>query len=589
TRPENLDDLTVQVAIVRPGPIVGGAVNPYIKHRQRLREDPSFEVPYPHPSLEPVLRETLGTIIFQDQVLEVAQAFAGFSAGEAEGLRRAMSRRRSDAAIRAYQERFISGALATHPDVGRATAEGVWSMVAGFSGFGFPKAHGAAFGLLAYQSTWLRVHYAPEFLCALLDEQPMGFYPPDGLVHEAQRRGLDVLPPDVNASAVGCTVTDAGAIRLGLGYVLGVRRDEIEALVAERDRTGPFRSIEDLAARAGAGRESLEQLAWSGACDALVSAPAVSAPAAAGVLPAPTSASAPPARALAPPAPVTPTSAPPARALAPPPLAARADRRLALVEPPPSAPASARRPAPRRAALWQLGVAAPGVHAGEQGTQLALALPLPAAPDLRALSDWERLVADYATTGVAIEHHPMELLRASLERGGVASSRDLEALPHGRRVRVGGLVMARQRPATANGVTFLLLEDELGTINLIVPPPVYARHRLAVRAEPLVLAEGKLERFASAGGAINILVDALRALESPDRPLAPVAELPGAASGRVPDQASEPTPLDVIQERKARPGRARREEQELVAAAAGAGDFRAVAPPVMSFTQGRRR
>src|SRR5207244_12404022 len=159
------------------------------------------------------------------------------------------------------------------PAVGRPVAEGVWSMGVRFSGFGLPKAHGAAFGLLAYQSTWLRVHYAPEFLCALLDEQPMGFYPPDGLVHEAQRRGLEVLPPDVNASAVGCTVTDAGAIRLGLGYVLGVRRDEVETLVAERDRTGRFRSIEDLAARAGAGRPSLGHLAWPGPCDALVAVP----------------------------------------------------------------------------------------------------------------------------------------------------------------------------------------------------------------------------------------------------------------------------------------------------------------------------
>src|SRR5262249_43015976 len=137
-------------------------------------------------------------------------------------------------------------------------------------GFGFPKAHGAAFGLLAYQSTWLRVHYPPEFLCALLDEQPMGFYPPDALVHEAQRRGIEVLPADVNTSTAGCTVTPEGAVRLGLGYVLGVRRDEVEAIVAERAAAGAFTSIEDLAARAGAGRASLEQLAWSGACDPLV-------------------------------------------------------------------------------------------------------------------------------------------------------------------------------------------------------------------------------------------------------------------------------------------------------------------------------
>jgi error-prone DNA polymerase len=221
------------------------------------------------------------------------------------------------------------------------------------------------------------------------------------------------------------------------------------------------------------------------------------------------------------------------------------------------------------------------VPLGEQGTQLALALPLATAPELPALSAWDRLIADYATTGVAIEHHPMQLLRPGLERDGVLSSRDLDEVPHGQAVRVGGLVMARQRPGTANGVSFLLLEDEFGTVNLIVPPPVYERHRMAVRSEPLVVAAGTLERFASAGGAINIVVRSLRALESPDQPLATVTALP--------DQAHEPVPLDVIQERKVRAARAEREEGELVAAAAGGGDFRAVAPPVMSFAQGRRR
>src|SRR5207248_8943921 len=210
TRPESLKDLTIQVAIVRPGPIQGGAVNPYIARRQRLRAEPDYQVPYDHPSLEPVLEETLGTIIFQDQVLEVAIAFAGFSVGEAEGLRRAMSRKRSEAAIQAYHERFVAGARRLH-GVQEATAERVFSMIQGFSGFGFPKAHGAAFGLLAYQSTWLRVHYGPEFLCALLNEQPMGFYPADSLVHEAQRRGIDVLPPCVRSSAVECMVESVAA------------------------------------------------------------------------------------------------------------------------------------------------------------------------------------------------------------------------------------------------------------------------------------------------------------------------------------------------------------------------------------------
>src|SRR5829696_428411 len=230
TRPESLDDLTIQVAIVRPGPILGGAVNPYIARRQRMREEPGYEVPYDHPSLEPVLRDTLGTIIFQDQVIEVAMAFAGFSPGEAEGLRRAMSRKRSAAAIEAYHRRFIEGAAATH-GVDEETAERVYTMIVGFSGFGFPKAHGAAFGLLAYQSTWLRVHHGPEFLCALLNEQLMGFYAPDTLAHEAQRRGVELLPPDVNASEVECTVeqVEPPVVRVGLGYVRGVRGADAEA------------------------------------------------------------------------------------------------------------------------------------------------------------------------------------------------------------------------------------------------------------------------------------------------------------------------------------------------------------------------
>src|SRR3954463_12353578 len=204
-----------------------------------MREDPDYVVPYLHASLEPVLRDTLGTIIFQDQVLEVAMAFAGFSPGEAEGLRRAMSRKRSAAAIEAHHEHFIAGAARANGATA-ATAERVWEMIEGFSGFGFPKAHGAAFGLLAYQSTWLRVHYKPEFLCALLNEQPMGFYPADALSHEAQRgEGVEMLGPDVNDSRVECTVEPGGRVRLGLGYVTGVRADEVAALVAERDRGGP--------------------------------------------------------------------------------------------------------------------------------------------------------------------------------------------------------------------------------------------------------------------------------------------------------------------------------------------------------------
>ena len=540
TRPANLDDLTVQVAIVRPGPILGGAVNPYIKHRQRMREDPEFEVPYEHPSLEPVLRDTLGTIIFQDQVIEVAMAFAGFSPGEAEGLRRAMSRKRSAAAIEAYHQRFLDGAAATH-GVDAEPAERVYKMIVGFSGFGFPKAHGAAFGLLAYQSTWLRVHYGPEFLCALLNEQPMGFYAPDTLAHEAQRRGIELAPPDVNASEVECTVEEVGPparVRVGLGYVLGVRSDEVEALVEARRARGPFRSLADLASRAGAGRPALERLAWAGACDSLA-LPAANGSSAA----APNGSSA----------------------------AAPSGSSAAAANGSSAAAAGPRESSVRRTVLWQLGVAAPGERV-QAGTQLSLPLEVPAAPALRALDPWEGMVADYATTGLTLGPHPLALLRPTLP-AGMVTCEDLGRLPHEAPVRIGGLVVARQRPGTAKGIVFILLEDEFGTINLIVPPPVYERHRLIVRAEPLIMATGRLERLPQAGGAINVYVRHLSALVTPEDDAADVialaerraAEAAAAAGAAGPDRATARS------------------------AAATAADFRGVAPAVQSFAAGRRR
>jgi error-prone DNA polymerase len=500
TRPENLKDITIQVAIVRPGPIQGGAVNPYIERRQRLRVDPDYKVPYEHPSLEPALRETLGSIIFQDQVIEVAIAFAGFSPGEAEGLRRAMSRKRSDAAIEAYHRCFVAGAQRKH-GVDEDMAERVFAMVRGFSGFGFPKAHGAAFGLLAYQSTWLRVHYGPEFLCSLMNEQPMGFYPPDALVHEAQRRGIEVLSPDINESAAECEMSN-GQVRIGLGYVRGVAEQEVRELVSVREEGGRFRTLSDLASRGSSSAASLEMLAWSGACDSLVS-----------------------------------------------------DSVPGNV----SASGSA-----RRIALWQLGVATPGRRV-PGGVQLALPLDLPAPPELRALTPWETMLADYGTIGLTADAHPLALLRDRLPEGMVASPA-LKTLPHGTRVSVGGLVVARQRPGTANGIVFVLLEDEYGTINLIVPAQIYERHRLTVRTEPLIIAEGKLERHPAADGAINVLVDRVRAIDAPDHLAAEVKDF---------------SMLDE-QVRRAR-------EQERAARDADADDFRAVAPPVMSFASGRRR
>ncbi len=238
TKPQNLDDITVQVALVRPGPIQGKAVHPYIDARQRLREDPTYVFPVDHELLREPLRSTFGVVVFQDQVLEVAIALAGFTVGEAEGLRRAMSRKRSHDALEAYRERFIAGAVEKGVDA--EVADTVFDKLVGFSGFGFPKAHAAAFGLLAYQSTWLRHYYPAEFLCALLNEQPMGFYPPATLVRDAQRHGVEILPVDVNLSGARCVV-EWGAVRIGLNYISSVGKEDAEALVAEREANGPYR------------------------------------------------------------------------------------------------------------------------------------------------------------------------------------------------------------------------------------------------------------------------------------------------------------------------------------------------------------
>jgi len=451
TLPENLDDLTVQVALVRPGPIQGGAVHPYIERRKRLREDPRFEIPYEHPLLEPVLRDTLGTIVFQEQVIEVAMALAGFSSAEAEGLRRAMSRKRSEQAMRANRERFLAGAL--ERGVPPASAERVWEQIQGFSGFGFPKAHSAAFGLLAYQSAWLRVHRAPEFLCALLNEQPMGFYPPDALVHEAQRRGLRLASPSVSRSRVLCHVERARGgltVRIGLGYVKGVRTEEMESLVAERERGGDYREVADLASRSGVGHDGLERLAWAGALDGLVETD-------------------------------------------------------------------------RRGALWEAGGASVGVRHGED-VQMALPLDPPRPPRLEPLDDWKRVVADYSSTGMTLDEHPLALLRDGLDPAILRSS-DLARVESGGVVSVAGMVVARQRPETAKGVVFMLLEDERGTVNLIVPPPVYERCRAAVRAAPLVSASGKLERYE---GATNVVVFSVAELDPTPSP-GPSAELRAVA------------------------------------------------------------
>jgi len=447
TRPENLDDITIQVALVRPGPIQGKAVHPYIDRRQKLREDPSYEPPADHPLLKEPLRETLGVVVFQDQVLDVAIHLAGFTIGEAEGLRRAMSRKRSHAALESYRERFVAGALANGVD--DATANMVYDKLVAFSGFGFPKSHSAAFGLLAYQSAWLRHHYYPELLAALLNAQPMGFYPPATLVRDGQRHGVETRPPDVNRSEVGCSIED-GAVRVGLKYVQGVGEDDAEAVVEAR----PYGSIRELAQQTQLSGDELRALVESGACDSF------------GLR--------------------------------------------------------------RRELLWQLGLVpraqtVPG--SGGEEKQLALPLdPTVATPDLPEPSTWEKVLADYRMTSLSIGVHPVELMRPHLPPGTL-SSVELRDRPNRSHVQVAGMVVARQRPATANGVVFMLLEDEYAQVNLIVLPPVYDRFRGVVRGEPLLLARGRYEHVDRNR---NIVVDELVSLAPLARELTEGADVHGS-------------------------------------------------------------
>jgi error-prone DNA polymerase len=423
TQPRCLEDLVVQVAIVRPGPILGGAVNPYVRLREERRRGLASEPEYDHPLLEPVLRETLGVILYQEQVIGVSMALAGFSAGQADQLRRAMSRKRSrDAMIRMW-EQFRDGALAR--DVPRETARTVFQKLLGFASYGFPKCHAAAFAVLSYQSSWLKRYYPAEFCCSLLNNQPMGFYPPHVLINDARRHGIRTLPPSFNESAAECTV-EGNAIRIGLGYVSDVGEEAARRIVADRLTNGPFRSLADLVRRVPLRAEAAENLVAVGGADCFGLG--------------------------------------------------------------------------RREALWQLGLIQPARAFGggrtprEPGRQLPLVLDGAADPvELRPMGPWEQMATDYSTMGMSPRYHPLGLLRPRLPASLVTTA-DLATLPDGLKLTIGGLVVCRQRPGTAKGITFLLLEDEVGLINVIVFPDLYDQHRHVVRGEPFLLVSGTLQR-----------------------------------------------------------------------------------------------
>jgi len=429
TQPRNLEDLTVQVSIVRPGPIVGGAVNPYVREREKQRRlGDRYKPPNVHECVNDVLGETLGVVLFQEQVVQVARQMGGFTAGQAEQFRRAMSRKRSLAAMQQHELDFMDGAASR--GVPQETAERMFQNLLGFAEFGFPKSHGAAFGLLAYQTTWLKRYHPAPFTCALFNNQPMGFYPPHVLTNDAKRHNVEVLRPDINVSRSRCSVevTEDGrdGVRVGLGYVRSVGEAAAERIEYEHNRDGDFLSLFDFVQRSGASRESTQNLIRVGAFD---------------------------------------------------------DFGLN-----------------RRELIWQLGLFWGDMHQSKLSVKQdrQLRMPLATSQDqvqLADFNDYQRMTADYELLSLSPDRHPMQFLRPALGEG-VASSRHLRSLPGNSTVEVAGLVVCRQRPMTAKGIIFLLLEDEFGLMNILVSRELSEKFRDHIRMEPFIRATGILEQRA---------------------------------------------------------------------------------------------
>jgi error-prone DNA polymerase len=503
-KPRHFYDLVVEVAIIRPGPIVGQMVHPYLARRAG-RES----VVYPHPSLQPILERTLGVPLFQEQLLRMAMVVAGFTGGEAEELRRAMGFKRSEARMRKIEERLRAG-MARNGIVGDAAEEVVRSITS-FALYGFPESHAASFALLVYASAYLKAHYSAAFYAALLNNQPMGFYHPATLVKDAQRHGVRFKAVDVQVSDWLCRIEPDGAIRLGLRYVRGLREEVGKAI----ERAGPV----DLRREKGDGQ---------------------------GMLPGPPDASE-PGR--------SPTADGQASRIVCPGCGADDPSMLERVERHDSAPcwfcntcahefhagddgqeqrAKAEPAAPKlveaqgakagRFASLDEFVAAAGVRRDEIATlaeigalhsfgydrrgalwQIERAIrpagelfegrdPDAGSSPLPPMTHAERVVADYAGTSLTIGPHPMALRRGDLSLRGVLRAMDLPDARAGRRVRVAGAVITRQRPGTAKGFAFLTLEDETGILNIIVRPDLFEEFRPVIVGEPFLLIEGVLQQ-----------------------------------------------------------------------------------------------
>jgi error-prone DNA polymerase len=425
-KPRLFYDLVVEVALIRPGPIQGGSVHPYIRRRNGL--DP---VTYDHPSMEAALRKTLGVPLFQEQLMQLAVDCAGFSAAEADQLRRAMGSKRSTEKMQRLRGRFYDGMRELHGITG-PLADRVYEKLEAFANFGFPESHALSFASLVFYSSWLKLHHPAAFCAALLRAQPMGFYSPQSLVADARRHGVTVHGPDVNASLGHANLENGGnEVRLGLGAVRHIGDDLAQRIVEKRAADGPFTSLLDLTGRVQLSVPQTEALATAGALGCF------------GIT--------------------------------------------------------------RREALWAAGAAAterpdrlPGVGTSSH------------TPALPGMSELELAAADVWATGVSPDSYPTQFLRADLDALGVVPADQLLAVPDGTRVLVAGAVTHRQRPATAQGVTFMNLEDETGMVNILCSRGVWGRHRKLAQTASALVIRGIVQ---NASGAVTVVADRMSPID----------------------------------------------------------------------------
>jgi error-prone DNA polymerase len=443
-RPACFYDLVIEVAIVRPGPIQGNMVHPYL---QRRRGDEMVE--YPSQALETVLKRTLGVPIFQEQVMQIAMVAAGFSGSEADVLRRSMAAWARRGGMEHMHQRLVSGML--ERGYSEAFAEQIFHQIRGFGEYGFPESHAASFALLVYVSAWLKCHHPAAFTCALLNSQPMGFYQPAQLVQDLRRHGVKVLPADVRYSAWDCTL-EPRALRLGLCMIKGMREAAARHIEAARAE-GPFRNAQDLAERAHLDRHDLAVLAEAAALRGLAG------------------------------------------------HRHRARWEIAAVEKPADDLLNAAcRSAP--CARTEVNRAEKTFARKARSYMPQNGNPSEEAVTIRPPSEADDIHADYASTGLTLGRHPLALLRPVLKHRRALTARELHALPHGSRARACGLVTMRQRPMTASGTVFLTLEDETGCVNAVIWARLFEKQRAAIIGAQLLAIDGVLET----DGAVHHLI-----------------------------------------------------------------------------------